>query len=67
MKISEALRQLEAIKAKFGDIEITGGYMSDDKPLGSISVTEAEGMEIYPNNPNGLDLKKVKVDGVFLS
>lgn len=66
MKISAAIRQLQAIQEKFGDISITGGAMTDDDPLSDISVTESEGMEIWPRNPNGLDLTKVTVDGVFL-
>lgn len=67
MKISEVIKTLEEIKAKFGDIDVTGGYMQDDRPLDNISVTEEEGMEIWPENPNNLDLTKIKVDGVFFS
>lgn len=66
MKVSEAIRQLQAIQEKFGDIAITGGCMFDDRPLSNISVTDMEGREIYPRNPNGLDLAKVEIDGVFL-
>ena len=67
MKISVAIATLEKIKAKYGDIAITGGAMSDDRPLREICVTESEGMEIWPSNVNGLDLTKVKIDGVFLN
>lgn len=32
-----------------------------------IGADEKQGMEIWPRNPNGLDLKKVEVDGVFFT
>lgn len=64
MKISEAVKQLEAIRLKFGDISITGGSMHDDKPLGSICVTDTKGMEVYPSDPNGVAGQN-KIDGVF--
>lgn len=68
MKISELIKTLQEIQAEFGDIAVTGGFMTDDAPLRDVSVTEEEGMEIWPHNPNGLDLEKVKVDGVsFMS
>ena len=66
MKISEAIKTLNEIKTKFGDISITGGIMSDTYPLQSIMVLESNGMEVWPNNPNNLDLKRIVVDGVFL-
>jgi hypothetical protein len=65
MKISAAIATLEAIKAKFGDISITGGYMSDDTPLRSICVTDKEGMEVWPDDPNGVAGQN-EIDGVFL-
>lgn len=65
MKISECIRQLEAIKAKFGDIAITGGAMSEDYPLSAICVTDVEGMEVFPNDPNGVAGQN-PIDGVFL-
>lgn len=65
MKLSKAIATLEAIKGKFGDIEITGGYLSDDTPLREISVTDSEGMEVWPNDPNGVAGQN-QIDGVFL-
>jgi hypothetical protein len=65
VKISKAIRELEKIKAIYGDIAITGGYMSDDTVLSSICVTDVEGMEVYPRDPNGVRGKH-KIDGVFL-
>lgn len=65
MKISEAIRQLQRIHAKFGDLQIVGGSMSDDAPLREIAVLNKDGVEIYP--------KEIErpgegvVDGVFLS
>lgn len=67
MKISEAIKQLQAIQEKFGDIKITGGYISDDTPLREISVTDTDGMEIYPHNRNRNKRKSITIDGVFLS
>lgn len=67
MKISKAIETLEKIKAKYGDLTIIGGYLLDDTPLREISVLETEGGEIWPRNINGVDLKKAKVDGVFLT
>lgn len=66
MKISQAIVELQAIQAKFGDIKITGGIMSDDSPLRHIMVTDVEGMEVYPHDPNGVAGKNA-IDGIFLS
>lgn len=62
MKISEAIRTLQAIQTEFGDIAITGGYMSDDRPLERMIVTDKEGVEIWPSR----DRATSEVDGVFL-
>ena len=67
MKISALISELLKVQKKFGDIAVTGGNMHYDRPLKEVSVTEREGMEIWPRNPNGLDLKKVEIDGVFLT
>lgn len=66
MNISKCIRQLQAIMDTFGDIEITGGHMVADGKLRRIVVTDTDGREIYPRNPNGLDLSKAVVDGVLL-
>ncbi|QKC99152.1 hypothetical protein [Mesorhizobium sp. NZP2298] len=66
MKISETVRELEKIKAIYGDIRITGGQLMDDSPLSNICVTDVEGMEVYPRDPNGVRGKN-KIDGVFLT
>lgn len=65
MKISAAIATLQEIQAKFGDIGITGGYMSDDIPLSKICVTDSEGMEVWPEDPNGVAGAN-EVGGVFL-
>jgi hypothetical protein len=62
MKISEAIRTLQAIQVEFGDIAITGGYMSDDRPLERMIVTDKEGVEIWPARGQTM----AEVDGVFL-
>lgn len=64
MKISDALAQLTAIQARFGDLDIIGGSMTDDTPLGWIGVLNQEGMEIFPNDPNGVGENNVA--GVFI-
>lgn len=64
MKISRAIELLQEIQERFGDIRITGGSMAEDIPLSSICVTDIEGMEIWPRNPNGLN-PPFKIDGVF--
>jgi hypothetical protein len=68
MKISKVIETLQQIQTKFGDIAVTGGAMTDDVPLSHICVTEKEGMEIWPNDPNGLSNDpdyQVEIDGVF--
>ncbi len=64
MKISKLIEKLTAIKEKFGDICVTGGFMSDDRPLSNVCVTNKDGYEIYPNNPNGTP-EPHEIDGVF--
>lgn len=66
MKISQAIQLLSVIQTRFGDIAITGGYLNDHTPLADIIVTDKEGLEIWPRNPNGLK-EPHDVDGVFLT
>lgn len=74
MKISKVIETLQKIQTQFGDIAVTGGAMSEDIPLSKIIVTEVEGMEIWPHDPNGLHARmyadgnpiKIEIDGVFL-
>ncbi|UGY23803.1 hypothetical protein HU675_0038630 [Bradyrhizobium septentrionale] len=49
MKLSKAIEQLQAIQARFGDLDIVGGFLQDDTPLGNICVVNSEGMEIFVN------------------
>ena len=65
MKISTAIKTLQEIQEKFGDIAITGGHMHDDVPLREISVTDVEGMEVWPADPNDAAGNN-NIDGVFL-
>lgn len=73
MKISKAIEILTEIQVKYGDIDITGGYMTDDVPLSTITVTDTKGYQIWPTDPFGLypegkdaDGNPPKIDGVFL-
>ena len=64
MKISNAIAQLQVIKDRYGDLSITGGFMNDSTPLGHIMVTDTEGLEVWPRDPNGIAGKN-PIDGVF--
>lgn len=66
MKVSQAIAELMEIQKLFGDISITGGCLSDDRPLKEITVTDSKGLEIYPEDPNGVAGENT-IDGVFLS
>lgn len=73
MKISQVIETLKQIQVEFGDIAVTGGAMVDDRPLSQICVTEKEGREIWPHDPNGIlsgtdndgNPVKIEIDGVF--
>lgn len=65
MKISKAVEILLKIHEEFGDIESTGGTLTNDTPLKSITVTDTAGREIWPRSPNQMP-RQVQVDGVFL-
>lgn len=65
MKVSTAINTLRRIQRKFGDISITGGAMSNDRGPARIVVTDSEGMEIWPREPNGVAGKNT-IDGVFI-
>jgi hypothetical protein len=66
MKISKAIEQLTKISEEFGDIDITGGYVVDDKPPSNITVTNKDGVEIWPVNTSGKPIKKDEIDGAFI-
>lgn len=66
MKISTAITKLTAIQNQFGDIEITGGHMADDVPPRDIMVTDKDGYEIWPDNPNGVKVSPENLGGVFI-
>lgn len=65
MLINELIKNLEAIRKVYGNIAITGGYMNDDRPLGEVLVTDVNGMQVWPADPNGVR-DRSDVDGVFL-
>jgi hypothetical protein len=65
VKASKAIHQLQKIVAKFGDLDIVGGFLQDETPLANIMVVNKEGMEIFPNDPNGVG--QANVEGVFLT
>lgn len=62
MKISEAIKKLEELKGRFGDLEIGGGYVHDDTPLRKITVTDADGVEVIGPLTDG----RPKPLGVFM-
>lgn len=64
MKISKAIETLAKILGEYGDIEITGGSMSDDVPLRKIVVTDVEGFEVWPRDPNNVS-GDYPIDGVY--
>ncbi|MTH61127.1 hypothetical protein [Paracoccus litorisediminis] len=66
MRISEAIKTLQDIQSKFGDIAITGGSLFDDTPLSSISVTDSDGIEIWPHDLRTPGRPQAAIDGVFL-
>jgi len=65
MKISDAIATLQAIQHRFGDIEITGGTLTDDAPPRTITVTDTAGVQVWPMGPNSIRSSH-PVDGVFL-
>jgi hypothetical protein len=67
MKISQAIRELQAAQAAFGDIAITGGNMTDDSPLRLIMVTNTDGVEIWPFDTRSLNDDNYTPDGVYLT
>lgn len=66
MRISELILDLKAIQQRYGDIAVTGGAMSDDRPLSQVSVTDKDGVQIWPTSDRA-DGKQhgMPVDGVF--
>ncbi|MEP4030883.1 hypothetical protein [Roseibium polysiphoniae] len=65
MKISQAIATLKTIQDTFGDIAITGGTLTHDYPLSNITVTDVQGMQVWPRDPNGVAGTN-RIDGVFL-
>lgn len=66
MRISLLIQKLATIQVKYGDIEVTGGSLSDDTPLRNVCVTDIDGGEVWPSNVNGTP-EPHHIDGVFLS
>lgn len=64
MKISTLIKNLAEIQEKYGDIAVTGGAMSEDRPLAKVLVTDTDGCEVWPYNPNGKP-EPHDIDGVF--
>ncbi|CTQ47688.1 MULTISPECIES: hypothetical protein [Roseibium] len=65
MKISTAIARLEAVQRLYGDIEIIGGYLTDNSPLRNITVINTDGVELWPKE-TGAYAGSSPVDGVFL-
>ena len=63
MKVSDAIKTLAEVQKVFGDIAITGGYMSDEQPLDRIIVVDQDGVEAWPNG----DGDAQRINGVFLT
>lgn len=66
MQIAEAIRQLQEIQKKYGNIPIVGGYLTDDRALSKICVINEEGVEVFPRSHERPGEQR-KIDGVFLS
>lgn len=64
MRASEIIKTLNTIIEEFGDLEVVGGCLFEDNDLDVICVIDTEGMEVWPENPNGL--KEYDVEGIFL-
>lgn len=67
MKISDAIKALQDVQEKFGDIAITGGALSEDVPLDSIIVTDKAGVSVYPTDNRKDRSAEIEMDGVFLT
>jgi hypothetical protein len=69
MRLSALIEKLTNIQSRYGDIAVTGGAMVDDQPLSNVSVTDTDGVQIWPtsNRQDGLSMASqgVQVDGVF--
>ena len=65
MKISDVIATLQTIQDRFGDIEITGGTLTNDAPLRNITVTDTAGVQVWPRGPISMRSSH-PVDGVFL-
>ncbi|QFT29575.1 hypothetical protein FIV00_03705 [Labrenzia sp. THAF82] len=66
MKISTVIDTLLKIHEEFGDINITGGRLSEDCPLRIITVTDTSGHQVWPSVPGKRPLGMQVVDGVRL-
>lgn len=58
MKISDAIKQLEDLKKEHGDLEIVGGYVSDDTPPTQFIAVDEDGC--------ACNFCKTKAVGVFI-
>ncbi|MEP3665789.1 MAG: hypothetical protein ABJN42_03535 [Roseibium sp.] len=67
MKVSAAIKALQDIHQKFGDIAITGGALSEDEPLSNIIVTDKGGVSVYPTDNRKDRSAEIEMDGVFLT
>ncbi|CTQ47562.1 hypothetical protein [Roseibium aggregatum] len=65
MKISTAIARLEAVQRLYGDIEIIGGYLTDNSPLRNITVINTDRVELWPKDTSAY-AGPAEVDGVFL-
>lgn len=65
MKVSKAIKTLQEIKKRFGEVSIIGGHLQDDVPMRKIVVTDRKGLEVWPGDPNGVAGQN-PIDGVFL-
>lgn len=65
MKISDAIAKLQEIRARYGDVPIVGGFLLDETRPTRFSVVNADGAEVWPQNPNDAD-PKANIEGVFI-
>jgi hypothetical protein len=65
MKISKAGEILLKIHEQFGDLEISGGALTDETPLRHVTVIDTEGRELWPCDPLPVSGQR-QINGVFL-
>lgn len=67
MTVTEAIKRLQEIHDRYGDLKIVGGYIADDRPLSEIIVIDKAGCEVGSVSKQvPEDSDRRKIEGVFL-